>query len=274
MNKTLELLGQVLVQLASAIGPFVWRRFKSNREPGERSHIVDLFFISLFLTMNFSLLTGILTKADHFGFYTFEPLRSTAMQFLAAIMAHFALSLVAAVMFSKLWTPPHGSRDRDGAFSRAVGITHLPILSAFAIIVIFTNLGTWISFMVIFGILFGAFTTIVALNEPGVTLRDVAFVLKVAIAVIALLCSFGVAGALVAYLEPDMMVTASEFRIISLKEISAEELGYTPEQGMEFLRLGSLWFSLANILYLAIVVGGYLLVTINRARSSQDAVAS
>ena len=70
------------------------------------------------------------------------------------------------------------------------------------------------------------------------------------------------------------MVTASEIRIIPLPEISAEELGYTPEQGMEFLRLGSLWMSLANILYLTIVVGGYLLVTIGRATSLRGSSAS
>ena len=119
--------------------------------------------------------------------------------------------------------------------------------------------------MVIYGILLGTFTTIVALNDPGMSLGDADFFLKAAILVVTLLAASGVVAVLVAYLEPNVMVTASEFRIVPLPPVSAEELGYTPEQGMQFLRLGSLWMSLANILYLVTVVGGYLLVTIRRA---------
>ena len=274
LDGTLALLMYVLVALAIVIGQGVLRWLKPNRERSEHDHIVDLFFISLFFTMNASLLIGTLTKADHFGFYTIEALRNTAMPFLATILAHLALSLAASVTFSVLWMRQHGSEVRGGAFSRAVSITLPPILLAYASIAVFTNLGAWLSFMIIFGILFGAFTTIVALSEPEVALRDVDFVLKAAIVVIMLLCSFGVAGSLVAYLEPGIAITASELRIVPLKEISAEELGYTPEQGVEFLRLGSLWMSLANILYLVTVVGGYMLVTISRATSLRGADAS
>ena len=274
LDGTLALLMYVLVALAIVIGQGVLRWLKPNRERSEHDHIVDLFFISLFFTMNASLLIGTLTKADHFGFYTIEALRNTAMPFLATILAHLALSLAASVTFSVLWMRQHGSEVRGGAFSRAVSTTLPPILLAYASIAVFTNLGAWLSFMIIFGILFGAFTTIVALSEPGVALRDVDFVLKAAIVVIMLLCSFGVVATLVAYLEPGIAITASELRIVPLKEISAEELGYTPEQGVEFLRLGSLWMSLANILYLVTVVGGYLLVTISRATSLRGADAS
>ena len=114
-------------------------------------------------------------------------------------------------------------------------------------------------------ILFGAFTTIVALNESGMSLSDVDFFLKATIVVVTLLTAFGVIAVFVAYQEPGVMVAVSEICIVPLPPVSAEELGYTPEQGMQFLRLGSLWMSLANILYLVTVIGGYLLVTIRRA---------
>ena len=61
-----------------------------------------------------------------------------------------------------------------------------------------------------------------------------------------------------------MVQTAAQVRIIPLPEISAEQLGYTPEQGMKLLRLGSLWMAVANISYLVTVVGGYLLVPTKR----------
>ena len=274
LDGTLALLTYVLVALAIVIGQAVLRWLKPNRVRSEHDHIVDLFFISLFFTTNASLLIGTLTKADHFGFYTFEAFRNTAMPFLATILAHLALSLAASVLFSVLWMRQYGSEERGGAFSRAVWITLPPLLLAYASIMVFTNLGAWMYFMVVFGILFGAFTIIVALNEPGMALRNVDFVLKAAIMVITLLVSFGVVATLVTYLDPGIAITASELRIIPLKEISAEELGYTPDQGVEFLRLGTLWMSLANILYLVTVVGGYLLVTIGRTTSLRGADAS
>ena len=274
LDGTLALLTYVLVALAIVIGQAVLRWLKPNRVCSEHDHIVDLFFISLFFTTNASLLIGTLTKADHFGFYTFEAFRNTAMPFLATILAHLALSLAASVLFSVLWMRQYGSEERGGAFSRAVWITLPPLLLAYASIMVFTNLGAWMYFMVVFGILFGAFTIIVALNEPGMALRNVDFVLKAAIVVITLLVSFGVVATLVTYLDPGIAITASELRIIPLKEISAEELGYTPDQGVEFLRLGTLWMSLANILYLVTVVGGYLLVTIGRTTSLRGADVS
>ena len=274
LDGTLALLTYVLVALAIVIGQAVLRWLKPNRVRSEHDHIVDLFFISLFFTTNASLLIGTLTKADHFGFYTFEAFRNTAMPFLATILAHLALSLAASVLFSVLWMRQYGSEERGGAFSRAVWITLPPLLLAYASIMVFTNLGAWMYFMVVFGILFGAFTIIVALNEPGMALRNVDFVLKAAIVVITILVSFGVVATLVTYLDPGIAITASELRIIPLKEISAEELGYTPDQGVEFLRLGTLWMSLANILYLVTVVGGYLLVTIGRTTSLRGADVS
>ena len=264
-NGTLALLSYVLVGFAIVIGQWVLRWLKPDRGRTEHDHIVDLFFISLFFMLSTNLLIGVLTKADHFGFYTFEALTNTSMPFLLTMLVNLVLSLVASVMFSVLWTRQQGSDGKRSAFSRAVWITLPPTLLTYANVVVFTNLGTWIYFMVVFGILFGAFTTIVALNEPGLALGDVGFVLKTAIAAIALLCSFGIAGALATYLAPDTMVTASEFRIVPLPEISAEELGYTPEEGVRLMRLGNLWMSLASIVYLATVLGSYLLVTIRRA---------
>ena len=265
LNGTLALLAYVLIAFAIVIGQGVLRWLKPNPERAEHDHVVDLFFISLFFILNSSLLIGTLTKADHFGFYTIEAFRNTAMPFVFTILANLALSLVASIMFSVLWRRQQGSGGERSAFERAVWTTLPPILFTYFSVSVFTNLGTWISFMVIFGILFGAFTTIVALNEPGVSLGKPDSVFKGAIAVITVLCSFGVAGTLAAYVDMDMAVTASNIRIIPLPEVTAEQLGYTPEEGVKLLRLGSLWMSLAIISYLVTVVGGYLLVTIRRS---------
>ncbi len=272
-NGTVALLAYTLVALAIVVGQWALRWLKPDRDRTEHDHIVDLFFISLFFTSNTSVLIGALTKADHFGFYTIEAFTNTPIPFLFATLAHLMISLIASVMFSLLWRRRYGLRNMESTFSRAVWITLPPLLFAYASIVVFTNLGVWMSFMVVYGILFGTFATIVALNEPGTTLGDADFFLKAAIVVITLLTVFGVIAVIVGYLEPHVLVTVSEFRIIPLRPISAEELGYTPEEGLQYLRIGGTWMALANIVYLVTIVGGYLLVTIRRA-ASQGAVAA
>ena len=266
LNGTLALLAYVLVGFAIVIGQWVLRWLKPDPDRTEHDHIVDLFFISLLFTLNASLLISALTRTDHFGFYTIEAFTNTPMSLLATFLAHLALSLVASILFSVLWRRQYGSQDRGSTFSRAVWITLPPILFAYVSMVVFTNLGAWISLMVIHGVLFGSFTVIVALHEePGMSLGDVDFVFKAAILAITLLASFGVVGALIAYLQPDLLTTSNEIRIIPLPDIRAEEFGYTPEGGLKLLRLGNLWMSLADIFYLVTVVGSYVLVTIRRA---------
>ena len=266
VNRTPALLAYVLIGFAIVIGQWVVMSLRPNRDRTEHDHVVDLFFTSLLFTLNASLLIGAFDKTDHFGFYTIEAITNTPMSFLLTILSHLALSLVASIMFSVLWRRQHGL-NRSGAFERAVWTTLPPLLFTYASITVFTNLGAWVSIMIIFGILFGAFTTIVALNEPGMALAEVGFVLKAAVAVIGLLCTVGVAGSLIAYLDPSMMIATFEFRIIPLREVSPEELGYTPEERVKLMRLGHLSMYLAYILYLATVVGGYLLITIRRAAS-------
>ena len=264
LNGTLALLAYVLVAFAIVIGQGVLRWMKPARDPAAHDHIVDLFFISLFFTLNASLLMGTLTKTDHFGFYTIEAFTNTPMPFLLTILSHLAVSLVASIMFSVLWRRQQGRNRRQSAFERAVWTTLPPMVFTYVSISVFTNLGAWISFMAIFVVLFGAFTAIVALNEPGISLGDVDFVHKAAIVAMMTLCSFVVAVALIAYVDPDTALAAVSIRIIPLREMSADELGYTTEEGVKLLRLGSLWMSVANISYLVTVVGGYLLVTIRR----------
>ena len=264
-NGTVALLAFVLVGFAIVVGQWASRRLKPGPDRSEHDHIVDLFFLSVLFTLNASLLIEAIGKTDHFGFYTIEPFTNSPLSLLATFLVHLALSLVASVMFSVLWSRRHGTKDGTNTFTRAVWTTLPPILFTYVSVAVFANLGAWISLMIIHGILFGAFTVIVALNDPATSLKDVDFVLKATILVIVLLSAFGVAGTLVAYMEPDILVTSESFRLIPLPEVSAENLGYTPEEGLKLMRLGNLWMSLANIIYLATVLGGCLLVTIRRA---------
>ena len=57
-------------------------------------------------------------------------------------------------------------------------------------------------------------------------------------------------------------------------EMDFEALGYPEDQFLERFRVGMVWMSLATIVYLSIVVGGYLVYTIRKAGKEQPADGS
>ena len=267
LNGAPYLLAYVAVALAIAVGHGVLRWLMRGRDLWAREHIVDLFFVSLFFTLNTPALIGALTKADHFGFYTVEGFANTPMPFLFAMLVNLQLALAASVAFSLLWSRRSMAGGGEGALSRAVWITLPPLLFVYVNVVLFTNLGAWAYFLTIFSILFGAFTTIAALMESEAALRQVSAVLKALVAAIAFFASLGFAGTLMGYIDPGMALASAEFRIIPLPEVSPEELGYASEDGTRLIGLGILLQTLAAFVYLAIAVGGHLALTMRRSYS-------
>ena len=270
LDGTAVLLAYALVAGSIVVGQWALQLLKSPHDTSAQEHIAGLMFISLFITLNSSLLIGAATKADHFGFYTIGALTKTPIPFLLTMLVNLVLSLAATVIFSLLRSRQHASQLGRSAFTRAVFVTLPPLLFVYVNIVIFTNIGAWIYFLIVLGVMFGAFAAILALNEPGLRLEIDGFAIKATVLVIILLCSSGVAGLLLAYLEPDMVMAAANFRIVPLAEVSHAELGYTAEEGARRLRLGMMFMSLVTMFYLAVVVGGYLITTVRHATLSTE----
>ena len=270
MNGTPALLAYLLIALAIAVGHGLLRWLNRDTERDERERVVDLFFVSLFFTLNAPGLIGTFTKADHFGFYTIGAFTNTPMPFMLAMLVNLELALVASVIFSMLWSRRRKGSGGEGALSRAVWLTIPPLAFVFANVVLFTNLGAWMFFLATFGALFGAFTVLAALNESDTALRDVGLVFKAAIAAVTLFAVLGFISSLVGFVDPGMALTSAEFRIIPLPEITAERLGYTPDEGVRLIAQGVLWMSLATTLYLVGVVGGYLALAIRRVSAAPD----
>ena len=267
-NGNLVLVVYVLGLLSLVLGQGVLRWVKRDRSMPERDHVEDLFYISLFFTMNASLLITALTRTDHFGFHTIGAFTNTPVSFLLTMLAHLALSLAGSLVFSVSWSRQYGPKGGRSTLSRALWTTLPPLVFVYVILLATTNLGNYIHFMYILGILFLAFTTIVALNEPGMTLSNSESVLKVAVVVIVLLGAFGILGTLSSYQKPEVVMIAENVRIIPLQEVTSEELGYSDVESTAYWRLGIVWMSSATFVYLIVVVGGYTITTISKVPSA------
>ena len=269
-NGTLVLVIYVLGVLALVLGQGVLRWVKRDRNLPERDHVVDLFYISLFFTLNVSLLITALTRTDHFGFHTFAAFTNTPASFLLTMLAHLALSLAGSLVFTMSWRRQYGPKGSRSAFARALWTTLPALAFVYVILLVFTNMGNWIHFTYIFGLFLVVFATIVAFNEPGMVLKDGGFMLRAAVVTTILLGALGLVGTLAGYLDASLVIAAEDFRIIPLREVSAEALGYTDEESMTRVRLGILWMSFATIVYIVAVLGGFLIMTISRVASADS----
>ena len=143
----------VLVVLVLVLGQGVLRWVKRDLDLPERDHIVDLFYISLFFTMNSSLLITALTRTDHFGFHTIEAFTNTPVSFLLTMLTHLALSLAGSLVFSVSWSRQYGPKGGRSTLSRALWTTLPPLVLVYVILLATTNLGYWIHVTYVFGIL-------------------------------------------------------------------------------------------------------------------------
>ena len=262
-----------LLFLIIALVAWHWRKFDKSDEM-----IDNLFFASLLIVLNIPLLLSAFTRMDPYGFFAIPTFDFDAgvFPFTLAMFVNLALSLIAWVMFfflryclyEKNWLRTH-------AYLRAVGTTLPPMLFVYAIAIIISSHSMWIYNLIVFGILFGAFTAIMAFNDPDVQLSEweVKWVPIVTIQVIVILCLCGVAGVVVTYLEPSLVIASARHNLLWSWESWSVALGYPESEFIERFKVGTVLMSLATIMYLATVVGSYLVVTIRRSGDKVSTVS-
>ena len=231
---------------------------------GRSDQVGELFFVTVFFLLNTPILQSIITRMDHFGFYSIPSITGTALPLTLAMAANLGISVVAAVIFDMSWKRQYGPRGLGTASGRALWIAFPPVAFVYLCVLVFSNAGAWIFFLIVLGILFGAFWGIIAIRddvEPSLWVAQ--FILAAVAVMIMLLATFGVAGMLVTYMDPSA-ITAADHSMIWSWETDFDALGYPEGEYLERMRVGLVWMSLAAIGYLSIVVGGYLMVMVYR----------
>ena len=264
-NGTESLLAYVGGLLALVTGLGVWRWRKS----GETDEVIDdLFFVSLLFLLNTPLLLGAVTRVDPYGLFALPAFEVGAFLFMLVIIINLTLSLAAWYLFIYLrrWFRSEENRRRLNPYMRSVGITLPPIISVYAFILLFGNLGGWIFYLAILGTLFAAFTVILAFSAPDIhwSERKVKWATPVVLQVIVILCLVGIASMLVAYIEPSLIVETDRRNFIWSWESGFESLRFSENELIERFQVGVVWMSLAAIAYLTIIVGSYVVVTVRR----------
>ena len=255
-NGTWVLAAYVAVALAIAVGQGVLRRRRADG-------VGELFFISVFFTLGAPLLQSAITRLDTYGFFALGNLAGSSIPLLLALMANLALALAASVAFGALRGRQYGPKGASGAFARAAWTTLPPCLFVYANMLLFANVGAWIFFLITLGVIFGAFTAILAFRDRRVTLSDweARTALVAAVAVIILLCAVGAAGTIAAYISHSPMAIP-DHNLLWSWEVDWERVGYPQSEWLERARVSLPLMALPSIVYLATALGGFLLVSI------------
>ena len=232
-----------------------------------RSHeIREVYFLTVFFLISGNLLQAPATKMDPYGFYAMGEFANTPYPYLLATLVNLGLALLAGVMFDFLWRWQYSSnRGFKNVYHRAAVTAFPPLLFVYVFSFFICCFGMWIFLMLVFSITGGTFMAILAMRDKDVVFRkwERKLLLQAAMGVILILTAVGAATILILYLEPSPLAIP-DHTLIRSWEIDFGALGYSPDELLERYRVGAVWSSLATLIYMIIVLGGSLLVTIYR----------
>ncbi len=273
VDGTLGLLIYVVVVIGIVVGLAIWRRRRTDSE--DPTHSNDLFFASIFVVLNTPMLLAAVTHMDPLNLYTLPIFDVGPIPFMLNFLVNLLISAAAWIMlgFLRKWIKEQEYIPISSPLPRAILATFLPILFVYALLMPFGNPGGWLYTLIVLGILFGAFSIIVAFEDsdhkvplPG----PKKYYVIITIQVIVVLCIFGVAGTIVSYMQPSAFAIP-EHNMFWSWESDFNALGYPEQEFDDRLRIGLVLLGLATIIYLAIVVGSHLVMTVYKRTSEIEA---
>ena len=233
--------------------------------------IRELLFVSIFVLLSAPMLQAPLTRMDVYGFYTVEGFANTPMPFLLALLANLLLALAAGLMFDFLWRWQY-SRQGVNPYLRAAWVTLPPLAFVYVCGLVFSYAATWIYLLEVFPVLGGVLMAILVLREESIRLEKWVkqTLIQTSLAITIVLTAVGLSGMVVVYWDPSLLFVP-DHTLIRSWEVDFNALGYPPEEFPDRARIGVIWAALAAIIYMVVVIGGGLIVTICRKGTGDSA---
>ena len=233
--------------------------------------IRELLFVSIFVLLSAPMLQAPLTRMDVYGFYTVEGFANTPMPFLLALLANLLLALAAGLMFDFLWRWQY-SRQGVNPYLRAAWVTLPPLAFVYVCGLVFSYAATWIYLLEVFPVLGGVLMAILVLREESIRLEKWVkkTLIQTSLAITIVLTAVGLSGMVVVYWDPSLLFLP-DHTLIRSWEVDFNALGYPPEEFPDRARIGVIWAALAAIIYMVVVIGGGLIVTICRKGTGDSA---
>ena len=127
-----------------------------------------------------------------------------------------------------------------------------PVILAYAVAVVITNISVSIQQAVLLPILGAEFTVSLVLGDPAFnpSERDWPFLLWTMPVLVMILSTMGISIVLAVYLSPDMRSVLPDHSVLRSWEIDFAEIGFNREDALERLNLGYLWHTTWVLAYM------------------------
>ena len=234
----------------------------------------NFLFVSVFVLLSTPILQAPLMRMDHFGFYAIESLGGTPIPYVLALLVNLLLAFIAGMIYDFLsrWQTSHGETN---PYRRAAWVSFPPLAFVYICMLFISGAGVWLYLLEALPILGGVIMAILVqmvLRDENVeiTLWTKRFMLQTTVAITILLTIMSLAGMVVIYWDPSLQM-APDHTLVRSWEIDFNDLGYSGEEFADRSRISTVWSSLAAIIYMVVIVGGSLVVTILKKDPSDSA---
>lgn len=245
----------------------LWRLRRSD-------NLGDLMFTTVFFLLSVYLLQAPLTYMDIYDLYSLGNLAGTSIPFTLSLIMNLFVAAIAGLMFVRLRIWQYSSRSGEkNIYGRAAWIVLPPVAFVYAFILVFANIGLWIAGLGLFTMLAGVVVTLIVLRDKDVRIGewDRKFLLCATTAVVIILAALGVAAILIAYAQSSSF-PETEMGLFYSQEKDFDALGYSADEYPERSNLAAAWASLITLAYMVVVIGGKLIVTVNRLDGGDSAM--
>ena len=261
-NSSLAMAAYVIIAICLVSAREFHRLRRSN-------NLRDILFVSVFILHSVPLVQSPLTRLDPYGFYAIGEFAGTTIPITLCLITNLLISLMAGVTFDWLRRRNASSGLRGGDLYRRALMTAVPPVGlVYVYVLVFSDVGGWVSGLGTLMVLAGVMTALVILRDGQFRLGewDQKLLLLTALMTTIVLAALGVAGTLVTYLEPSLTAVPDR-NLLHSWTIDFDALGYSESELRDRFRISIVWSSLITIVYMVVVLGGNLIMTISRLDS-------
>ena len=210
-------------------------------------------------------------RMDHFGFYAVDGFAGTPIPFVLTLLVNLLLAVAAGLMYDFLYAW-QVSRGTTNPYKRAAWVLIPPIAFVYICMLFISCAGTWLYLLEALPVLAGVLMAVTVLRDESVkiTTWSKRFLLQTSVIVTVVLTAISLAGMVAVYLDPSLQFVA-DHTLIRSWEVDFNALGYPPEELVDRSRISTVWSCLAAIVYMVVVVGGSLFVTIVKKDTEDSA---
>ena len=175
--------------------------------PDRDAGLREFFWVSLFFLLTTPLLQFASIHMDHYNFHIVGDLAGSQMPYMLALLTNLAIAVAAGLMFQLLWRWQYsGDSGESSALRRAASVALPPVILAYAVVVVITNISVSIQLAILLPVLAAVFTALLVLRDPAFnpSERDRLFLLSTTSVLAMISAALGIVAILAIYLSPNM----------------------------------------------------------------------